>query len=163
MGVPRTHEPRLVDNITSSCLFLADERPRAAVALHDQKPTLEPVPACQGAGNIHGGVSLSLHANPEVDAGMQTTKKLLRALAGAELWRVEDVRGGQRRPTIRYVVKSAGDERIFTRPHEAWRHFQQLTNAPDRDVRPEPPPIDPEQLNTSRPRKRRRRKPPSNN
>jgi hypothetical protein len=70
-----------------------------------------------------------------------TTKKLLRVLAGAELRQVEDARDGQKRPIIRYVVKSGGDERIFSRPHEAWAHFQQLTKAPDRDVRPEPPPL----------------------
>jgi hypothetical protein len=67
---------------------------------------------------------------------------LLRTLDGVEMWHIEDSRkDGQRIPTIRYVVKSNGRETIFERPHLAWRHFQQLTNAPDRDTRPQPPPL----------------------
>jgi hypothetical protein len=56
---------------------------------------------------------------------------------------------GQRDLTIRYGVKRDRSERVFDRPHEAWRHFQQLTNVPDRDTRPEPPPIDSSILSTS--------------
>ena len=74
------------------------------------------------------------------------TSRLLRTLGGVELWHVEDSRGGKKRPIIRYRVRSASDERTFERPHEAWRYFQQLTNAPDRDVRPDPPPIEEAQL-----------------
>jgi hypothetical protein len=88
------------------------------------------------------------------------TSKLLRAVAGVELWHVEDVRVGQKWPTIGYLVKNAGGKRNFDRPHKAWQYFQQLTNAPDRDVRPEPPPLDPVKLSTApKPRKRRPRQP----
>jgi len=92
-----------------------------------------------------------------------TLRHRLRALAGVELWHVEEPRQpGQKWPTIRYEVAVAGaDVKRFERPQEAWRHFQQLTQAPDRDVRPEPPPIDAPPPDPSRPRKlrRRRRKP----
>jgi len=88
------------------------------------------------------------------------TSRLLRTLGGVELWHVEDSRGSEKRPVIRYRVRSAaGDENIFERPHEAWRQFQQLTNAPERDVRTDPPPIEESQLRkaaTSRKRRRRR-------
>jgi hypothetical protein len=61
------------------------------------------------------------------------------------------------------VVKNADDKRAFDRPHEAWRYFQQLTNAPDRDVRPEPPPINPVALSTGpKPRNRRPQRLPTN-
>jgi hypothetical protein len=88
-------------------------------------------------------------------------RRLLRKLDGVEMWHVEYSRqDGQRIPTVRYVVKNSGDEAIFERSHLAWHHFQQLTNAPDRDPRREPPPLD---LNLLTPRsgktKRRRRKP----
>jgi hypothetical protein len=89
-------------------------------------------------------------------------RRLLRTLDGAELWHVEDVRrDGQRIPTIRYVVKSNGTQSIFERPHEAWRHFQQLTNAPDKDTRPEPPPIGAGLLTPRSGKTRRRRQSPS--
>ena len=68
-------------------------------------------------------------------------RRLLRTLDGVEMWHIEDG-AKERTPTIRYIVKSNGDENIFERPHLAWRQFQQLTNAPDRDPRPQPPPLD---------------------
>jgi hypothetical protein len=74
-------------------------------------------------------------------------RRLLRTLDGVEMWHIEDSRKeGQRSPTIRYIVKSKGSESIFERPHEAWRHFQQLTNAPEKDTRAQPPPLDPRLL-----------------
>ena len=89
-------------------------------------------------------------------------RRLLRTLEGVELWHVEDRRKhGQRTLTVQYVVKSGGSEKTFDRPHEAWRHFQQLTNAPDKDTRAEPPPIDLSILSTtpkSRKTRRRRRR-----
>ena len=89
-------------------------------------------------------------------------RRLLRTLDGVEMWHIEDVRtNGQRIPTIRYVVKSNDGESIFERPHEAWRHFQQLTNVPDKDIRPEPPPLDPSLFTPKSDKtKRRRRRPP---
>jgi hypothetical protein len=90
---------------------------------------------------------------------MASTRTLLRTLTGVELWHAEE-KGDQRRPIIRYVVKRGEGERTFERPHEAWQYFQKLTNAPDKDVRPEPPPIDGAQLSIApRPRKRRRGRP----
>jgi hypothetical protein len=79
------------------------------------------------------------------------------------MWHIEDVKkDGQRVPTIRYVVKSNGSQSIFERPHEAWRYFQQLTNAPDKDTRPEPPPLDQSLLTQkSGKTRRRRRRPPA--
>jgi hypothetical protein len=88
-------------------------------------------------------------------------RRRLRTLNGVELWHVESgEKSRQRTPIISYVVKSVDGERAFDRPHEAWQYFQRLTEAPDRDLRPEPPPIDPERLDTSRPRTPRRRKHP---
>jgi hypothetical protein len=90
------------------------------------------------------------------------TSRLLRTLGGVELWHVEDSRGSKKRPIIRYMVRSASGEKNFERPHEGWRHFQQLTNAPDRDVRPDPPPIEEAQLRkAATPRKPRRRRRPA--
>lgn len=86
---------------------------------------------------------------------MATTRTLLRTLIGVELWHVED-RRDQHRAIIGYVVKKGSREHTFDRPHEAWQYFQKLTNAPDRDVRPEPPPIDGAQLSIAP----RLRKPP---
>jgi hypothetical protein len=89
-------------------------------------------------------------------------RKLLRTHDGVEMWHVEDARkDGQRIPTIRYVVESSGSKSTFERPHEAWRHFQQLTNAPDKDTRPEPPPLDPSLLTPKSGKPRRRRRTPS--
>ena len=92
-------------------------------------------------------------------------RRLLRTLGGVELWHIEDGRKrGLRILTVQYVVKSGRSERTFDRLHEAWRHFQQLTNAPDRDTRAEPPPIDSSILDTtpkSGKTKRRRRRAPS--
>src|SRR5262249_50071866 len=88
------------------------------------------------------------------------TSRLLRTLGGVELWHLEDGSGGEKRPLIRYHVRSAGDEKTFERPHEAWRYFQQLTDAPERDLRPDPPPIEEAQLRkAATPRKTRRRRP----
>jgi len=92
---------------------------------------------------------------------MATSSRLLRTHAGIELWQIESAVNGQKRPAIRYTVKSAGREQSFDRPHEAWQYFQQLTDLLDRDVRPDPPPIDPDKLDTTKPRKRRRRRPRS--
>ena len=89
-------------------------------------------------------------------------RRLLRALGGVELWHVEEARKpGQKWPTIRYEVgSSSGGTKIFERPHEAWRDFQQLTHAPDKDMRPEPPPIDaPPPGAPAKARKARRRGP----
>jgi hypothetical protein len=60
-------------------------------------------------------------------------RKLLRELAGAQMWQIEEVRPrpGQRWPTIYYEVTRAGVAKTFARPHEAWEYFQTLTNAPD--------------------------------
>jgi hypothetical protein len=90
-------------------------------------------------------------------------RRLLRFLDGVEMWHIEDAGGRQRSPSIRYVVKSSGSESIFERPHEAWRHFQHLTNAPEKDVRPEPPPLDPSLFapKSSKTRRRRSRRAPS--
>ena len=89
---------------------------------------------------------------------MNSTARLLRMLDGVEMWQVEDAKRQQTAPAIRYVVKIAGSEKAFSRPQDAWRHFQQLTNAPERDMRPEPPPIEPGHLSTTtKPRQRRRR------
>jgi len=92
-----------------------------------------------------------------------TQRRLLRALGGVELWHVEEPRQpGQKWPVIRYEVAATGaGVRRFERPQEAWRHFQHLTQAPDKDTRPEPPPIDGPPPDPSKPRKlrRRRRKP----
>jgi hypothetical protein len=89
-------------------------------------------------------------------------RRLLRMLNGVELWHVEDDRKGRQRiPTIRYAVKSTGNESIFERPHEAWRYFQQLTQVPDRDVRPEPPPIESSLLTPRAGKRQRLRRKPS--
>jgi hypothetical protein len=66
-------------------------------------------------------------------------RKLLRELAGAQMWQIEEVRPrpGRRWSTISYEVTGAGGVKTFGRPHEAWEYFQTLTNAPD--ARPEPP------------------------
>jgi len=98
-------------------------------------------------------------------AGTQiAARRLLRTLDGVELWHIQEARKpGQKWPTIRYEVGSSGDPvEIFARPHEAWRRFQQLTHAPDKDMRPDPPPIDGPPPGTppkARPPRRRRRKP----
>jgi hypothetical protein len=89
-------------------------------------------------------------------------RRLLRTLGGFELWHVEEAREpGHKWPVIRYEVGSGSDGmKIFERPHEAWRHFQQLTHAPDKDMRPEPPPIDgPPPGAPPKARKTRRRRP----
>jgi len=89
-------------------------------------------------------------------------RRRLRALAGVELWHVEEPkRQGQRTPIIRYLVVRGRSEATFNRPQEAWRYFQQLTGAPERDTRPPPPPLE----NTlkqprTKPRRRRTSKPP---
>jgi hypothetical protein len=88
-------------------------------------------------------------------------RRLLRTLDGVEMWHIED--GAKDRiPTIRYIVKSNGEENIFERPHLAWRQFQQLTNAPDRDPRPQPPPLDSSLLKptSGKPKRGRRRRMP---
>jgi hypothetical protein len=87
-------------------------------------------------------------------------RRLLRRLEGVEMWHIE---GSEKRGQgIRYLVKHSDSEHTFERPHEAWRHFQQLTGAPERDVRPDPPPIDPTSLDLSRkPNIRRRRRDPT--
>jgi hypothetical protein len=85
-------------------------------------------------------------------------RRLLRTLDGVEMWHIEDARGGQRVPSIRYMVKSNGRESNFDRPHEAWHRFQQLTNAPEKDDRPEPPPLD-SSLLTAKSGKTKRRRP----
>jgi hypothetical protein len=85
-------------------------------------------------------------------------RRLLRTLDSVEMWHIEHGRDRQRVPSIRYVVKSNGGESNFDRPHEAWRHFQQLTNAPEKDDRPEPPPLD-SSLLTSKSGKTKRRRP----
>jgi hypothetical protein len=89
-------------------------------------------------------------------------RRLLRTFDGVEMWHIEDSKkDGQRIPTVRYVVKNSGDETIFERPHLAWRHFQQLTNVPDRDPRPEPPPLDSSLLTPKSGKTKRRRRTPS--
>lgn len=89
-------------------------------------------------------------------------RRLLRTLDGVEMWHIEDSRkDGQRIPTVRYVVKNNGGETIFERPHLAWRHFQQLTNAPEKDARPEPPPLDSSLLTPKSGKTQRRRGTPS--
>jgi len=87
-------------------------------------------------------------------------RRRLRELAGIELWHVEEPKTqGQRVPAVRYQVKRGSSEVTFNRPHEAWRYFQQLTGAPDKDLRPQPPPIDAAAADPSRPRFLHRRKP----
>jgi len=92
-------------------------------------------------------------------------RRLLRTLQGVELWHVEEPRKpGWKWPVVRYeVIVGGADVKRFERPQEAWRHFQQLTHAPDKDTRPEPPPIAAPPLDASKPRKvrRRRRREPS--
>jgi hypothetical protein len=82
-------------------------------------------------------------------------------MAGVELWHIEEPKAlGQRNPTIRYLVKRGRSEVTFNKPQEAWRYFQQLTDAPDKDLRPEPPPIDRSMLEArTGERKPRRRRP----
>ena len=85
-------------------------------------------------------------------------RRRLRALAGVELWHIEDPKTqGQRTPTVRYFVKAGSSEATFERPHEAWRYFQQLTGAPERDTRPPPPPLEATlgQPRIKKPRRRR--------
>jgi hypothetical protein len=92
-------------------------------------------------------------------------RRLLRTLDGVEMWHIEDVKkDGQRFPTIRYVVKSNGSQSNFERPHEAWQRFRELTGAPDKNTRPEPPPIDTSLLTpkSGKTRRRRWRPPPVN-
>src|SRR6185295_11688862 len=93
--------------------------------------------------------------------GLRTPlRRLLRTLEGVEMWHIED--GGRRGQGIRYLVKHTDSVRTFERPHEAWRHFQQLTGAPERDIRPDPPPIVAVSLDPSRtPYIRRRRRTPT--
>jgi len=80
----------------------------------------------------------------------------LRTISGVELWHIEDPKGqAQRAPTIRYLVKRAGTEAAFNRPHEAWRYFQDLTGAPDKIVRPEVPPLDAALMTPRRGKQRR--------
>lgn len=113
-------------------------------------PKNRPPPDSPTAGQPPPGTGLAL-------------RHLLRKLGDVALWHVEEPRKpGQKWPVIRYeVIVGGADAKRFDRPHEAWRHFQQLTQAPDKDVRPEPPPIDAPPPDPSRPRKlrRRRRKP----
>jgi hypothetical protein len=102
-------------------------------------------------------------AEPEPPPPGATLRRLLRAFGGAQLWHVEEPRKpGQKWPVIRYEVAAGNDIRRFERPQEAWRHFQQLSHAPDKDTRPEPPPLEtPPPGASSRPRKVRRRRKPS--
>jgi hypothetical protein len=88
--------------------------------------------------------SLSPPPQKEPPAGPRVAlRRRLRAIGGVELWLVELPKTqGQRIPTILYLVRRDGAVATFNRPHEAWHYFQQRTNAPDRDTRPEPPPID---------------------
>src|SRR5262245_32074655 len=90
-------------------------------------------------------------------------RRLLRALAGTELWHIEEPRTrAQRIPTMLYLVKRGGREATFNRPHEAWSYFQELTDAPDSDTRPQPPPLDDVLLRRHpRPLRRRRRAKPA--
>jgi hypothetical protein len=62
-------------------------------------------------------------------------RRQLRTLNDVELWQVEKPKKqGQRMPTIRYLVVRGRSEASFNRPHEAWRYFQQLTGAPNKDT-----------------------------
>ena len=82
-----------------------------------------PVPGRRGAGEI-SNTAFRCRCTPTGSRRRRgTTKKLLRVLTGAELWQVEDARDGQKRPIIRYVVKSGGDEQIFSRPPRLGRTF----------------------------------------
>jgi hypothetical protein len=89
-------------------------------------------------------------------------RRLLRALGGVEMWHIDygktPGRGGS---AIRYLVKHEAGERTFERPHEAWRHFQELTGAPDRDTRPAPAPIDAALELSRKPRPSGRRRSPT--
>jgi hypothetical protein len=81
-------------------------------------------------------------------------------MAAVEFWHIKEPKvPGQRTPTIRYLVKRGGSEATFNRPHEAWRYFQQLTGAVDRDLRAEPPLLDEAflQPRTVKPKPRRKR------
>jgi len=81
----------------------------------------------------------------------------LRTISGVELWHIEDPKGqAQRAPTIRYLVKRAGTEAVFNRPHEAWRYFKDLTGAPDKIDRPEPPQLNAALLTPVKRKQRRR-------
>jgi hypothetical protein len=69
-------------------------------------------------------------------------RRLLRELAGVQMWQINEVRQrpGRRPPTIYYEVTSGGGVKTFGRPHEAWEYFQKLTNAPDKMPEPSRPP-----------------------
>src|SRR5215470_8260262 len=108
---------------------------RAGASWRNRSVRRKPVPAMTPPRNRKPPASPAV---PAPGPGL-TLRHRLRALAGVELWHVEEPRQpGQKWPTIRYEVAVAGaDVKRFERPQEAWRHFQQLTQAPDRDVRPE--------------------------
>jgi hypothetical protein len=69
---------------------------------------------------------------------MEPLRKILREQSGVQMWQIEEVRRGQKWPTIYYEVSCAGTAKTFSRPHEAWEYFRTLTDAPD--AAPEPPP-----------------------
>jgi hypothetical protein len=68
-------------------------------------------------------------------------RRLLRESPGVQMWQIEEVqpRPGHKDPMIRYEVTSGGTEKIFSRAHEAWEYFRQLTDAPERLPEPGPP------------------------
>ena len=100
----------------------------------------------------------SLHTPSPPPAGPPLQlRRLLRAIFGVELWHIEDPNSqAQCVPTIRYLVKRAGTEAVFNRPHEAWRYFKDLTGAPDKIDRPEPPQLNAALLTPGKRKQRRR-------
>jgi hypothetical protein len=70
--------------------------------------------------------------------GGTAARKLLRELAGVQMWQTEasSVRG-VKWPVFQYEVVKGGVVKAFGRPHEAWEHFRTLTHAPN--TPPEPP------------------------
>src|SRR5215813_5694926 len=92
------------------------------------------------------------------EAGPPLLRKMLRSLGSVELWQIEATKPRQKLLDIHYVVKKGHREHAFDRPHEAWAYFQHLTGAPNKDTRPEPPPIDEAFLGSARKTRRRLQK-----
>ena len=83
-------------------------------------------------------VDTSLNESPGRGEGGPSARKLLREVAGVQMWQTETsgVRG-VKWPVFHYEVVKSGVVKTFGRPHQAWEHFQTLTHAPN--APPEPP------------------------
>src|SRR5215470_4556213 len=97
-------------------------------------------------------------SGPEEAGPPLMLRKMLRSLGSVELWQIEGRKPRQKLRDIHYVVKVGDCDHTFDRPHEAWAYFQQLTGAPNKDTRPEPPPIDGTFLGPARKTRRRLQK-----